>query len=202
MKNSNSLSRRDFLTRTAALGVGAAVGALPLGSLAASQKGNATHFAATSEQPNMKTRKLGDMTVSELGAGCMSISANYGPAADKQQGIKVIRDAFEHGVTFFDTAEVYGPYTSEILVGEALQPIRDKVMIATKYGFDLKNGGLNSKPSHIRNVVEECLKRLRTDHIDLLYQHRVDPSVPIEDVAGVIKELIKEGKVLHMGLSE
>lgn len=150
----------------------------------------------------MQQRKLGKLEVSALGAGCMSISANYGPAADKAQGIRVIRDAFERGVTLFDTAEVYGPYTNETLVGEALAPIRDKVVIATKFGFDIKNGGLNSQPRHIRQVVEESLKRLRTDRIDLYYQHRVDPSVPIEDVAGAIAELIREGKVLHFGLSE
>jgi aryl-alcohol dehydrogenase-like predicted oxidoreductase len=132
----------------------------------------------------------------------MSISANYGPAADHNQGIKVIRAAHEKGVTFFDTAEVYGPYTSEELVGEALEPIRDKVVIASKFGFDIKAGGLNSRPEHIKKVAEESLQRLRTDRIDLYYQHRVDPIVPIEDVAGAIKDLIAEGKVLHFGLSE
>jgi aryl-alcohol dehydrogenase-like predicted oxidoreductase len=138
-----------------------------------------------------------------MGFGCMSISANYGPAADRNQGIEVIRAAHDKGVTFFDTAEVYGPYTNEELVGEALAPIRDKVAIATKFGFDNENGGtLNSQPKHIGKVVEESLKRLRTDRIDLYYQHRVDPKVPIEDVAGAIKDLIKAGKVLHFGLSE
>ena len=133
----------------------------------------------------------------------MSISANYGPPADAKQGIEVIRAAHEKGVTFFDTAEVYGPYTNEDLVGEALEPIRDQVAIATKFGFDIENGGiLNSQPKHIRKVVEDSLKRLRTDHIDLYYQHRVDPQVPIEDVAATIKDLIREGKVLHFGLSE
>src|SRR5580658_11007874 len=151
----------------------------------------------------MKKRKLGKLEVSELGFGCMSISANYGPAADRNQGIEVIRAAHDKGVTFFDTAEVYGPYTNEDLVGEALASIRDKVAIATKFGFDNENGGaLNSEPKHIRKVVEESLKRLRTDHIDLYYQHRVDPQVPIEDVAATIKDLIREGKVLHFGLSE
>ena len=150
----------------------------------------------------MKTRKLGSLVVSEIGAGCMSISANYGPPADKTQGIKVIRAAHEQGVTFFDTAEVYGPYTSEELVGEALAPIRDKVAIATKFGFDIEGGGLNSRPEHIKKVIEGSLKRLRTNRIDLYYQHRVDPKVPIEDVAGAIKDLIAEGKVLHFGLSE
>jgi aryl-alcohol dehydrogenase-like predicted oxidoreductase len=150
----------------------------------------------------MRTRKLGALEVSELGAGCMSISANYGPPADRDQGIKVIRAAHEKGVTFFDTAEVYGPYTNEELVGEALAPFRDKVAIATKFGFDLEAGGLNSRPEHIKKVVEGSLKRLRTDRIDLYYQHRVDPKMPIEDVAGAIRELIAEGKVLHFGLSE
>lgn len=151
----------------------------------------------------MKTRKLGRLEVSEMGFGCMSISANYGPAADRNLGIEVIRAAHDKGITFFDTAEVYGPYASEELVGEALAPIRDKVAIASKFGFDNENGGtLNSEPKHIRKVVEESLKRLRTDHIDLYYQHRVDPKVPIEDVAGAIKDLIKAGKILHFGLSE
>jgi aryl-alcohol dehydrogenase-like predicted oxidoreductase len=151
----------------------------------------------------MRTRKLRNLEVSELGFGCMSISANYGPAAPKDQGINVIRAAHEKGVTFFDTAEVYGPFTSEELVGQALEPVRGEVAIATKFGFDNENGGtLNSQPKHIRKVVEQSLKRLRTDRIDLYYQHRVDPQVPIEDVAGTIKDLIKEGKVLHFGLSE
>ena len=151
----------------------------------------------------MKTRKLANLEVSEMGFGCMSISANYGPAADRNRGIEVIRAACEKGITFFDTAEVYGPYMNEELVGEALAPIRNRVSIATKFGFDNENGGtLNSQPKHIRKVVEESLKRLRTDRIDLYYQHRVDPKVPIEDVAGAIKGLIKAGKVLHFGLSE
>src|SRR5579864_1201703 len=150
----------------------------------------------------VKTRKLGKLEVSEMGFGCMSISANYGPAADRNQGINVIRAAHEKGITFFDTAEVYGPYTNEELVGEALAPFRNRVIIASKFGFDIKAGGLNSRPEHIKKVVEESLKRLRTNRIDLYYQHRVDPKVPIEDVAGAIKDLIKEGKVLHFGLSE
>ena len=134
----------------------------------------------------------------------MSISANYGPPAPRDQGIKVIRAAHEKGVTFFDTAEVYGPYTNEELVGEALSPIRDKVHIATKFGFNLEGsgGGLNSRPEQIKKVAEASLKRLKTDRIDLFYQHRVDPKVPIEEVAAAVKDLIKEGKVLHFGLSE
>ncbi len=150
----------------------------------------------------MGTRKLGSLEVSELGAGCMSISANYGPPADRNQGVNVIRTAHEKGVTFFDTAEVYGPYTNEDLVGEALAPIRVEVAVATKFGFNLEAGGLNSRPEHIKTAVEGSLRRLRTDRIDLYYQHRVDPAVPIEDVAGAIRDLIQEGKVLHFGLSE
>nr|WP_303311241.1 aldo/keto reductase [Hymenobacter sp. BT730] len=151
----------------------------------------------------MKIRKLGTLVVSEVGAGCMSISANYGPPADKNQGIQLIRTAYEQGVRFFDTAEVYGPYTSETLVGEALAPFRDQVVIASKFGFKIDGTtGLDSRPEHIRKVVEESLKRLRTDRLDLYYQHRVDPHVPIEEVAGAIKDLIQAGKVLHFGLSE
>ncbi|MGB8191680.1 MAG: aldo/keto reductase [Chitinophagaceae bacterium] len=152
----------------------------------------------------MKTRKLGKLEVSALGLGCMNMSGNYNAPADKQQSIRTIRRAFENGVRFFDTAEVYGPYTNEDLVGEALQPFRDKVKIATKFGFELEDprSGLNSRPERIKKVIEASLKRLRTDHIDLYYQHRVDPNVPIEEVAGTIKDLIKEGKVLHFGLSE
>ncbi|MEH2122469.1 aldo/keto reductase [Nostoc sp.] len=151
----------------------------------------------------MQKRKLGKLAVSEIGLGRMSISANYGPPADRNQGIQVIRTAYEKGVTFFDTAEVYGPHTSEELVGEALAPLRDQVVIATKFGFDIEAGGVpNSQPEHIKKVVEASLKRLRTDHIDLYYQHRVDPKVPIEDVAGAVKDLIQQGKVLHFGLSE
>jgi aryl-alcohol dehydrogenase-like predicted oxidoreductase len=152
----------------------------------------------------MKRRKLGPLEVSAMGFGCMNASGNSGPAPDKNQGIGVIRAAHQKGVTLFDTAEFYGPYTNEELVGEALAPIRDRVAIATKFGFDNEKGGLilNSRPEHIRKVVEQSLKRLRTDRIDLYYQHRVDPKVPIEDVAGAVKELIAAGKVLHFGLSE
>ncbi len=145
------------------------------------------------------------MEVSALGFGCMGLSFGYGPAVDKQEGIKVIRAAVDLGVTFFDTAEVYGPFTNEELVGEALAPVRHQVVIATKFGFKIENGkqaGLDSRPEHIRDAVEASLKRLETDHIDLLYQHRVDPAVPIEDVAGAVKELIRQGKVKHFGLSE
>jgi aryl-alcohol dehydrogenase-like predicted oxidoreductase len=151
----------------------------------------------------MKTRKLGTLEVSELGFGCMNLATNYGPAAPIDDAIGVIREAHSKGVTFFDTAEVYGPYTSETIVGGAVEPFRNHVAIATKFGFDLtETGGLNSRPDHIKWMVDGCLKRLRTDHIDLFYQHRVDPNVPIEDVAGAVKELIEQGKVLHFGLSE
>ncbi|MGA3087974.1 MAG: aldo/keto reductase [Terriglobales bacterium] len=158
----------------------------------------------------MQKRKLGNsgLEVSALGLGCMSMSSGYGPAADKGEMIKLIRTAHDLGVTHFDTAEAYGPFANEELVGEALQPIRDKVVIATKFGFeiDLETGkrgnGTDSRPEHIKLVADASLKRLRTDQIDLFYQHRVDPDVPIEDVAGAVKELISQGKVKHFGLSE
>src|SRR5690349_13778846 len=152
----------------------------------------------------MKKRKLGNLEVSALGFGCMGLSFGYGPAVEKQQGIALIRAAFDRGVTFFDTAEAYGPFTNEELVGEALAPIRDEVIIATKFGFKGGNStsGLDSSPERIRVVAEASLKRLKTDRIDLFYQHRVDPRVPIEEVAGTIKDLIHEGKVRHFGLSE
>ncbi len=154
----------------------------------------------------MQKRILGrsGLEVSALGLGCMGLSFGYGPAVDKQHGISLIRAAFEHGVTFFDTAECYGPFKNEELVGEALQPVRDRVVIATKFGF--KDGdskaGLDSRPERIREVAEASLKRLRTDRIDLFYQHRVDPNVRIEDVAGTVKELVQAGKVKHFGMSE
>ena len=151
----------------------------------------------------MKTRKLGMLEVSEVGFGCMNLATNYGPPAPIDDAIQVIRAAHSNGVTFFDTAEVYGPYMGETIVGGALEPFRNEVKIATKFGFDLTDkGGLNSRPDHIKRMVDGCLKRLRTDRIDLFYQHRVDPNVPIEDVAGAVKELIENGKVLHFGLSE
>ena len=152
----------------------------------------------------MNVRKLGGLEVSALGFGNMGLSAgHYGPGVDRAQGIRVIREAHERGVTFFDTAEVYGPYVNEELVGEALASVRDRVKIATKFGFKIDGtNGLDSRPERIRKVVEESLKRLRTDRIDLYYQHRVDLTVPIEDVAGTVKDLIQAGKVLHFGLSE
>jgi aryl-alcohol dehydrogenase-like predicted oxidoreductase len=157
----------------------------------------------------MKQRILGsNLTVSALGLGCMGMSSAYGPPADKTEMISLIRAAYDRGVTFFDTAEAYGPFANEELVGEALEPIRDNVAIATKFGFDFDfatgepRGGTNSRPDHIKAVANACLKRLRTDRIDLFYQHRVDPDVPIEDVAGTLKELIAAGKVRQYGLSE
>jgi aryl-alcohol dehydrogenase-like predicted oxidoreductase len=161
----------------------------------------------------MQKRKLGNsgLEVSALGLGCMGMSFGFGPAADKKEMISLIRTAVDRGVTFFDTAEVYGPFANEELVGDALAPVRDKVAIATKFGFDLDptstesrpgSVGLNSRPEHIKQVAEASLKRLKTDVIDLFYQHRVDPNVPIEDVAGAVKDLIREGKVKHFGLSE
>jgi len=187
--------RRDFLklAGTIAAGVGTASWVIPASAQSKETKGG-----------GMKTRKLGGLEVSEVGFGDMGLSGgHYGPGVDKAQGVRVIRDAHERGVTFFDTAEVYSPYVNEELVGEALAPVRDKVAIATKFGFKIDGTNeLDSRPERIRRVVEESLKRLRTDRIDLYYQHRVDLTVPIEDVAGTVKDLIKVGKVLHFGLSE
>ena len=156
----------------------------------------------------MHTRELSELEVSAIGLGCMGMSSAYGPAADKGEMIKMLLAAHDLGVTHFDTAEAYGPFANEELVGEALEPIRDKITIATKFGFDIdlktgqRSGGTNSRPEHIKAVADASLKRLRTDHIDLFYQHRVDPDVPIEDVAGAVRELISEGKVKHFGMSE
>lgn len=193
MENNNHSSRRTFIQQTSLAGAGLVL-ANPLRMFA-------------QEQPmitNMTTRKLGRLEVSALGFGNMTLSGgHYGLGVDRAKGIRMIRDAYERGVTFFDTAEVYGPYVNEELVGEALAPFRNKVAIATKFGFKIDGtNGLDSRPEHIRETVEGMLKRLRTDHIDLLYQHRVDLTVPIEDVAGAVKDLIKAGKVLHFGLSE
>ncbi|MEK5143254.1 MULTISPECIES: aldo/keto reductase [Paenibacillus] len=155
----------------------------------------------------MEKRKLGNsgLEVSAIGLGCMGMSYGYGPASDQKEMISVIREAVERGVTFFDTAEVYGPYTNEELLGEALLPVRDQVVIATKFGFNMQDGkqsGMNSRPEHIKKVAEESLRRLKIEAIDLYYQHRVDPDVPIEEVAGAVQDLIREGKVKHWGLSE
>jgi aryl-alcohol dehydrogenase-like predicted oxidoreductase len=156
----------------------------------------------------MKKRKLGNLEVSELGYGTMSFASSDGAAPDRAEAIRVIRGAYELGVTLFDTAEAYGPFTNEELIGEALAPFRDKVVVATKFGWNIdpetgeRHPGLNSRPEHIKRAVEGMLKRLKTDRIDLLYQHRVDPDVPIEDVAGAVKKLIEAGEVKHFGLSE
>src|SRR5688500_13125848 len=190
--------RRDFLKNA---GMAAAGAALSIGMA------SRANFAATQSinQSNiMKTRKLSSLEVSELGFGNMGLSSgHYGPGVTKAQGIRVIREAFDRGVSFFDTAEVYGPYVNEERVGEALATVRNKVVIATKFGFKINGtNGFDSRTEWIRRIVEESLKRLRTDRIDLYYQHRVDLTVPIEDVAGTVKDLIKQGKVLHFGLSE
>ena len=189
--SSGGMNRRKMLTRSAVMVAGLATGSALLAAQARAQPGG------------MQTRTLGALRVSELGAGAMSISGTYGPPADVRQGIATLRAAHDGGVTFYDTAEVYGPYTNELLVGEALQPFRDQVSIATKFGFDVEGSGAPlSRPERIRTAVEGSLTRLRTDRIDLLYQHRVDPNVPIEDVAGTVGDLVAEGKVLHFGLSE
>ena len=154
----------------------------------------------------MQQRKLGNLQVSALGLGCMGLTFGYGPPTERREAIKLIRAAVERGITFFDTAEVYGPFTNEELVGEALEPFADEVVVATKFGADIGPGkpplALNSRPEHIKEVADASLKRLRVDAIDLFYQHRVDPAVPIEDVAGAVKDLIEAGKVKHFGLSE
>jgi aryl-alcohol dehydrogenase-like predicted oxidoreductase len=193
----HATSRRDFLAASVTLALSASLS--PSGALA----------GVAGTQTTLPTRKLGALEVSALGLGCMTMNGGqYNPPRDKRKMIPVIHGAVERGVTFFDTAEVYGPFINEELVGEALAPYRNRVVIATKFGFDLdygtgrRSGGVNSRPEHIRRVLEASLKRLRTDRIDLLYQHRVDPKVPIEDVAGTVKDLVQEGKVLHFGMSE
>lgn len=200
-RNNSENSRRKFLQQSVIAGAGLM---LAPALMSASTKDLANSESNNYKKDKMTTRNLGKLKVSALGAGCMSISANYGAPAKIEEGIKTLRKTYENGVTFFDTAEVYGPYTNEKLVGEALKPFRDKVVIATKFGFEIgaPNITLNSRPEHIKKVVEASLERLQTGHIDLLYQHRVDPNVPIEDVAGAVKDLIQQGKVLHFGLSE
>lgn len=195
-------SRRDFLNQTALLAAGIALS--PFASAAGKAPGQNQSSMATFHQSTR--RRLGTLEVSTLGFGCMNVAWAYGPPISKQDAIKIIRAAYDSSVTFFDTAEVYGPFVSEEYVGEALQPVRDKVVIATKFGFKVtpsgERQGLSSRPEDIIRVCEQSLKRLRTDRIDLFYQHRVDPQVPIEDVAGTVKELIRQGKVKHFGLSE
>jgi len=201
MQEPCGISRRDFVMKTAIAGLGLAVA--PIAFAAAKENNIEVDKKQKIQNNKMKTRKLGNLEVSEIGLGCMNMTGNYNPPADHKQSVATIRKAVENGVTFFDTAEVYGPYIDESLVGEALQPFRDQVKIATKFGFAIDGTiGLDSSSRHIKKVVEESLKRLRTDHIDLYYQHRVDPNVPIEEVALTIKELIQQGKVLHFGLSE
>lgn len=199
--NNSENARRKFLQQSVIAGTGLLFAP---SLMAASTNDIANTDINNDNKEKMTTRNLGKLKVSALGAGCMSISANYGAPAKIEEGIKTIRKAYERGVTFFDTAEVYGPYTNEKLVGEALKPFRNKVVIATKFGFEIgaPNITLNSRPEQIKKVVDESLKRLQTDRIDLLYQHRVDPNVPIEEVAGAVKDLIQQGKVLHFGLSE
>lgn len=198
-ENANTFGRREFVTKTALLGA-----ALTFGGLTSLAGSSSAQFLTPNSANKLKTRRLGKLEVSELGFGNMTLSGgHYGAGVDKAQGIRMIREAYEQGITFFDTAEVYGPFVNEELVGEALAPFRNKVAIATKFGFKIDGtNGLNSRPEHIKKVVEQSLKRLKSDRIDLYYQHRVDLTVPIEDVAGTIKDLIKEGKVLHFGLSE
>jgi aryl-alcohol dehydrogenase-like predicted oxidoreductase len=187
------LDRRDFLLGSLAL---AASSLLP-------NIGGAT---PTQPEQRLARRKLGSLEGSAIGLGCMHVAWGFGPPIEKKAAIRLIRETYERGVTYFDSAEVYGPFLSEELVGEALASVRDQVVIASKFGFDIgpdgKIRGLNSRPEHIRQVTEESLRRLRTDRIDLSYQHRVDPKVPIEDVAGTVKQLIREGKIRHFGLSE
>ena len=197
-----SKNRRNFLKLSAWAGSALlAAPALAVGS---------TNTAQTDRPQISKRRYLGSgknrIEVSALGIGCMGMSFNRSFIPDRKNSISVLRKAYEMGVNFFDTAEAYGPFTNEVLVGEAIKPFRKNIILCSKFGFDIQNnkmtGGLNSQPKHIREVVEQSLKRLQTDHIDLLYQHRVDPKVPIEDVAGTVKDLIKEGKVKYFGLSE
>ena len=201
-----ALSRRNFLAGAALIGAGLTVGPL-LGTASSAEITSGSDKGLRKEKNRMKTRKLGKLEVSALGLGCMNFAWAYGPPTDRKHAIKVIRAAYERGVTFFDTAEVYGPFLSEEMVGAALAPIRDRVVIATKFEFEVdpitkQRHGLNSRPEHIKRVAEGCLKRLKTDTIDLFYQHRVDPNVPIEDVAGSVKALIQDGKVRYFGLSE
>lgn len=207
----NTITRENQLARRRFLAGGLAVGAAALLSSPLCGMGHAATLSAPStakstQMPHfLPQRRLGSLQVSAIGLGCLPMVGYYGGTYAKKDMVALIRRAYDNGVTFFDTAEVYGPYTSEEWVGEALAPVRDKVVIATKFGFGVEEGrptALNSRPDHIRRAVEGSLRRLRTDHIDLLYQHRVDPKIPMEDVAGTVKDLIREGKVLHFGLSE
>ena len=203
-------NRRQVLTA----GLGLAAAGVVAGFLGSDAKGQAlkgssgtNDQAPTGKTQTLPKRKLGSLEVSAIGLGCMNVAYAYGPPIEKDAAISLFRSAYDLGERFFDTAEIYGPFTSEEIVGEALEPMRDQVIIATKFGFDVdpatrERRGRSSRPEHIRRSVEGSLKRLRTDHVDLLYQHRIDPNVPIEDVAGTVKDLIQEGKVKHFGLSE
>ena len=204
-KDSMTLGRRQFLAGGLALGAAALLPHSMNGMAYAADTNAAPDTQGLRQDKQMEHRKLGSLEVSAIGLGCLPMVGYYGGNYEKKDMVALIRRAFERGVTFFDTAEVYGPYTSEEWVGEALAPVRNQVKIATKFGFGVEEKqptALNSRPGHIRRAVEGSLRRLRTDHIDLLYQHRVDPQVPMEDVAGTVKDLIQEGKVLHFGLSE
>ena len=201
----NQLARRRFLAGGLAVGAAALLSSLHGMAHAASLSSPSATKNRQQQPRSLPQRRLGSLQVSAIGLGCLPMVGYYGGTYAKKDMIALIRRAYDSGVTFFDTAEIYGPYTSEEWVGEALAPVRDKVIIATKFGFGVEEGrptALNSRPDHIRRAVEGSLRRLRTDHIDLLYQHRVDPKVPMEDVAGTVKDLIREGKVLHFGLSE
>lgn len=200
----NDITRRDFIAKTALAGAGLALGKFAFASTKSMFNANAANTLTSISGKRM----LGSLEVSELGFGCMNIAWAYGDPPSKQDSIKLIRNAYEQGIRFFDTAEIYGPHISEQITGEALKSVRNNVVIASKIGFDIDfdsgqmMGSLNSNPEHIKQAVNYMLKRLQTDHIDLLYQHRVDPNVPIEEVAGAMAELIKEGKIRHYGLSE
>lgn len=203
MNNANQFNRRNFIKRSSLTGIGFSLGG-PI--LAAQDNFSGGAISNLQDSSTIKTRKLGSLEVTELGFGCMNIAWAYGGPTPKNKAVTLIRKAYEQGIRFFDTAEVYGPFYSEEVVGEASKPFRNDVVIATKFGFEVDQNtgerkGLNSRPKYIRENVERMLKRLRSDHIDLLYQHRVDPNVPIEDVAGTVGDLVKEGKVRHLGLS-
>lgn len=198
----NGISRRKFLATSVLAG-----GGLAFGGIANIVSGSSYGHGGKVTKSVLSKRKLGSLEVSAMGFGCMNFVWAYGHRMSKQEAIPVIRGAYEQGITFFDTAEIYGPFLSEEYVGEALAPFRDKVVIATKFGFNIipetgQINGRNSRPEHIKQVVERQLKRLKTDRIDILYQHRIDPDVPVEDVAGAVSDLIRQGKVLHFGLSE
>lgn len=208
MKQQNNITRRDFLSKSTMAGIGLGVTLGTPGILTSAQMNLNIKSTQGMKYDTLSKRKLGSLEVTELGFGCMNIAWAYGNPPTKQDAVQLIRNAYEQGVRFFDTAEIYGPHISERLTGEALKAYRNEVVIASKIGFDIDfetaqmKGGLNSKPQHIKQAVDYMLKRLQTDYIDLLYQHRVDPEVPIEDVAGAMADLIKAGKIRHYGLSE